>query len=219
MSICKYQKSPYVKNSKFHIDNFGRHCPKIVKSICNHRLLEKNDLPSTMPISSVLRKLLSNFVSSIQITSFGETFKAFSKHQFYSVKSLCLNNQLLDSIIKLELYFFLKYAKPCKSRFLFSLELVLFLLRSWLLGLEYYYCLHTQLPLSVTFQNFKIHYSYHHYRNLKNKFNISCKDDLTTILQMQSGPYLGQITSGKRVGAQNRKHPNWGMQKKFKTMK
>ena len=34
-----------------------------------------------------------------------------------------------------------------------------------------------------------------------------------------SGSYLGQITSEKRVGTQNRKHPNRGMKKTFKITK
>ena len=33
---------------------------------------------------------------------------------------------------------------------------------------------------------------------------------------LPSRPYLGQITSGKRVGAQNEKHPNRDMQSYLK---
>ena len=33
---------------------------------------------------------------------------------------------------------------------------------------------------------------------------------------LPSGLYLGQITSGKQVGAQNEKHPNRDMQNYFK---
>ena len=33
---------------------------------------------------------------------------------------------------------------------------------------------------------------------------------------LPSGPYLGRITSGKRVGAQNEKRPNRDMQNYFK---
>ena len=35
--------------------------------------------------------------------------------------------------------------------------------------------------------------------------------------KLQTGPYLGQITSGKRVGTQNRKCPSRDMQKNSKS--
>ena len=80
-SICKYQKPLFVRNTKFHIDNFRRYCLKTIRSICNNNFRDKNSLPSPMPISisSVSGKLLPNFVSSIQIMSIRQTLMSFIK--------------------------------------------------------------------------------------------------------------------------------------------